>query len=453
MFGLMEQLSGYDSYTATVVSSRPSLMFSIPAPLMMDALEVSVPLLRLALQDLVHPGRAGHEPHRIPGAAPSAGQPGHLSAPQLAGTPGSSPTTIRITRREMAEQLHIHLRSLYRYLDDLKMDGLCSWCTGTSPSPGSRPICCGLLPGTVIKKGGRVCHEDSLRGLAEHRQGVSGAPFCTGRNTRSSVGFAQAAGGKGLNQTVALARAGAEVRHAGAVGADGGLLRQTLRQAGVDDSLLAESSLSTGHAIIQVDPKGQNSIIVTAGANGALERDYLSAMLNGCEAGDILLLQNETNELPWLLQEGRRRGLTVAFNPSPITPELLDYPLDCVDILILNEIEGAALSGENDPARIPAALRARYPRARVMLTLGGDGCVYEDDTQTVRQGIFPVTAVDTTAAGDTFCGYFLAWLAQGEPVAQALRAASAAAALAVSRPGAAPSIPQREEVLDFLRSH
>ena len=143
----------------------------------------------------------------------------------------------------------------------------------------------------------------------------------------------------------------------------------------------------------------------------------------------------------------------MAFNPSPITPELLDYPLDCVDILILNEIEGAALSGENDPARIPAAMRARYPRARVMLTLGGDGCVYEDDTQTVRQGIFPVTAVDTTAAGDTFCGYFLAWLAQGEPVAQALRAASAAAALAVSRPGAAPSIPQREEVLDFLRSH
>ena len=114
------------------------------------------------------------------------------------------------------------------------------------------------------------------------------------------------------------------VRHAGAVGADGGLLRQTLRQAGVDDSLLAESSLPTGHAIIQVDPKGQNSIIVTAGANGALERDYLSAMLNGCEAGDILLLQNETNELPWLLQEGRRRGLTVAFNPSPITPELLE---------------------------------------------------------------------------------------------------------------------------------
>ena len=277
--------------------------------------------------------------------------------------------------------------------------------------------------------------------------------FVQAGETLAAAGFAQAAGGKGLNQTVALARAGAEVRHAGAVGADGGLLRQTLRQAGVDDSLLAESSLPTGHAIIQVDPKGQNSIIVTAGANGALERDYLSAMLDGCEAGDILLLQNETNELPWLLQEGRRRGLTVAFNPSPITPELLDYPLAGGDILILDAIEGAALSGENDPARIPAALRARYPRARVMLTLGGDGCVYEDDTQTVRQGIFPVTAVDTTAAGDTFCGYFLAWLAQGEPVAQALRAASAAAALAVSRPGAAPSIPRREEVLDFLRSH
>lgn len=274
--------------------------------------------------------------------------------------------------------------------------------------------------------------------------------FVQAGETLACTGFSQAPGGKGLNQTIALARAGASVRHAGAVGADGELLRQTLRGAGVDDGLLAQSALPTGHAIIQVAPSGQNCILVTAGANGALERDYLSAMLDGCASGDILLLQNETNELPWLLREGRRRELTVAFNPSPVTPELAGYPLDCVDILILNEIEGAALSGEHDPARMPAALRARYPRARVMLTLGGDGCVYADGSQTVRQGIFPVQAVDTTAAGDTFTGYFLAWLAEERPVAEALRAASAAAALAVSRPGAAPSIPTRQEVLDFL---
>lgn len=279
------------------------------------------------------------------------------------------------------------------------------------------------------------------------------AHFVQAGETLSAAEFSLAPGGKGLNQTVALARAGAEVHHAGAVGPDGALLRDALRQAGVDDRLLAESPLPTGHAVIQVDPAGQNCILVCPSANGALEREYLSAMLDGCETGDILLVQNETNELPWLLREGRRRGLTVAFNPSPITPELPDYPLDCVDILILNEIEGAALSGENDPARIPAALRARYPRARVLLTLGGDGCVYQDETQTVRQGIFSVDAVDTTAAGDTFCGYFLAWLAGGEPVPAALRAASAAAALAVSRPGAVPSIPHRQEVLDFLQQH
>ncbi len=275
--------------------------------------------------------------------------------------------------------------------------------------------------------------------------------FARAGETLASTGFSQAAGGKGLNQTIALARAGASVRHAGAVGEDGGLLRQALRDAGVDDGLLAQSALPTGHAIIQVDPAGQNSIIVSAGANGALEREYLSAMLDGCAPGDILLVQNETNELPWLLREGRRRRLTVAFNPSPVTPDLPGYPLDYADILILNEIEGAALSGESDPARMPAALRARYPRARVMLTLGGDGCVYEDAGQTVRQGIFPVKTVDTTAAGDTFCGYFLAWLAEERPIAEALRAASAAAALAVSRPGAVPSIPTRREVLDLLR--
>lgn len=274
--------------------------------------------------------------------------------------------------------------------------------------------------------------------------------FVQAGETLACAGFSQAPGGKGLNQTVALARAGASVRHAGAVGEDGGLLRQTLRDAGVDDGLLAQSAQPTGHAIIQVDPSGQNCILVSAGANGTLERDYLAALLDGCEPGDILLAQNETNELPWLLREGRRRQLTVAFNPSPITPELPGYPLDCVDILILNEIEGAALSGESDPARMPAALRAAYPRARVMLTLGGDGCVYADQNETVRQGIFPVKAVDTTAAGDTFTGYFLAWLAEGKPVAQALRAASAAAALAVSRPGAVPSIPTRRQVLDFL---
>lgn len=274
--------------------------------------------------------------------------------------------------------------------------------------------------------------------------------FVQAGETLASTGFSQAAGGKGLNQTIALARAGARVRHAGAVGADGALLRQTLRQAGVDDGLLAESDQPTGHAIIQVDPAGQNCILVSAGANGALERGYLSAMLDGCEPGDLLLLQNETNELPWLLREGRRRGLTVAFNPSPVTPALGDYPLDCVDLLILNELEGEALSGESDPARIPAALRARYPRARVVLTLGGAGSVYEDGRQTLRQAIFPVRAVDTTAAGDTFTGYFLAWLAEGRPVADALRAASAAAALAVSRPGAAPSIPARQEVLELL---
>ena len=171
----------------------------------------------------------------------------------------------------------------------------------------------------------------------------------------------------------------------------------------------------------------------------------------GCAAGDWLLVQNETNGLEDLLRGAAERGVRIALNPSPITPDLAGLPLDLVDCFLLNEIEGAALSGAQRPQEVLDGLRARYPRAQIVLTLGENGVRYWDGKTVFAHPIFQVPVVDTTAAGDTFTGYFLAGLTEGLPAPDILRLASGAAALAVSRKGAAASIPTRKETESFLR--
>jgi ribokinase len=258
-------------------------------------------------------------------------------------------------------------------------------------------------------------------------------------------------GGKGLNQSVAAARAGAAVLHAGAVGQDGDFLLEPLSQAGVDVSRVLRLEGESGHAVIQVDPAGQNAILVFGGANRQLTGDYLSAMLELGEPGDLVLLQNETNAVEDIIRGARQKGLTVVLNPSPFPDRPLPYEL--VDCFLVNEIEGALLAGltvDADPETILAALAGRYPAATLVLTLGSRGALCRQKGQTLSQAAFPVPTVDTTAAGDTFTGYFLAGLCRREGLPQCLREAAAAAALAVSRPGAAPSIPTRTEVEAFL---
>ena len=207
----------------------------------------------------------------------------------------------------------------------------------------------------------------------------------------------------------------------------------------------------SGHAIIQVDAAGQNAILLYPGTNHALTREDIAAALAGCAAGDWLLVQNETNGLEDLLRGAAERGVRIALNPSPITPDLAGLPLDLVDCFLLNEIEGAALSGAQRPQEVLDGLRARYPRAQIVLTLGENGVRYWDGKTVFAHPIFQVPVVDTTAAGDTFTGYFLAGLTEGLPAPDILRLASGAAALAVSRKGAAASIPTREETESFLR--
>lgn len=253
-------------------------------------------------------------------------------------------------------------------------------------------------------------------------------------------------GGKGLNQSVALARAGAQVYHAGNIGADGALLTATLESAGVHTELVRVLDVSTGHAVIQVDKAGENAILLFAGANRCVTEAQIDAVLEQFDSGDYLVLQNEINLVDRIMEKASRKGMRIVLNPSPMDDKILRLPLDKVDIFLLNEIEGAAITGEQEPERILNALRNRFPDAEVVLTLGSKGSVYMREAQRIHQNIFRVKAVDTTAAGDTFTGFFIGSLIRNLSPAQALTVAAKASAIAVSRPGAAPSIPTWDEV-------
>ena len=269
--------------------------------------------------------------------------------------------------------------------------------------------------------------------------------------TISSAALNTFSGGKGLNQSVALSRAGAQTYHGGCIGKDGQVLLDGLRAAGADVSFVRVlKSCRTGHAIIQVDPSGQNCILLFGGANQAVTDVQIEETLSRFGAGDFLLLQNEINGLEQLMEKAAEKGIRIAFNPSPIDGKISQLPLEKVEFFLLNEIEGAALGGGNRPEEILEGLKKRYPKAKIVLTLGKEGALYFDGEKTFFQPIFPVKVMDTTAAGDTFTGYFLEAVSRGLPGDVCLKRAAAASAIAVSRKGASPSIPDGAEVDVFL---
>lgn len=268
--------------------------------------------------------------------------------------------------------------------------------------------------------------------------------------TISSAALDVIPGGKGLNQSIALAKAGACVCHAGRVGTEGEFLLDWCRQHGVNtDYVKIDSDTKTGHAIIQVDQKGQNSIVLFGGSNQKQTKEQIDEVLANFEEGDVLLLQNETNLVPYLIEEGHKKGMLVVLNPSPMNEKIFECDLNKVSLFLLNEVEGEQLTGSSDENEICDLLKAKYPKAKFVLTLGSKGAYYFDQDTKVFQEAFKVNVVDTTAAGDTFTGYFIANLMEEETIEVCMSRAAKAAAIAVTRKGASVSIPEKRGVLEW----
>ena len=277
--------------------------------------------------------------------------------------------------------------------------------------------------------------------------------FCRAGETIHTKSYTQNAGGKGLNQSIAVSRSGQKVHHAGLLGPEGTRLAELLSGSGVDLRYLKHTDVPQGHAVIQVQPDGQNCIFLYGGSNQAVTPQEIDEVLMQLNAGDYLLLQNEIANLTYLLRAAARRGLRVVLNASPISDELLNADLSGVDWLVVNEIECAAMAGCGDAQAGYETLKQRYPSLGILLTLGSEGSVSWKDGTEVRQCAYPVKAVDTTGAGDTFMGYFVGCLAQGMERQTAMQYASMASAISVTRPGAAASIPLMDEVRAAVQKH
>jgi len=268
--------------------------------------------------------------------------------------------------------------------------------------------------------------------------------------TLSSTGRNIFIGGKGLNQSIAMARAGLTVFHAGKIGVDGKILLDTLKDDNVNVSLIKTEDALSGHTIIQVDENGQNSIILFKGTNYMMTSEYVDEVLAQFGEEDVLVLQNEINLLDEIINKAAARGMKIVLNPSPFENKLLDYSLEKVSIFMINEVEGQQISGisSENPNGILDWFASHYPASDVVLTLGAAGAWYMKNDLRIFQEAIKTRVVDTTSAGDTFSGYFLAGLAAGMSPAEALAQASKAAAITVSRPGASPSIPRIAEILN-----
>ncbi|MCU7555566.1 ribokinase [Alteromonas sp. ASW11-19] len=271
--------------------------------------------------------------------------------------------------------------------------------------------------------------------------------------TLASTQYQQLLGGKGANQSIALALAGAEVRHVGSIHEGDAAFKQFLIKKGVDCRGVKCHDTPSGHAIIQVTPSGENAIVLFGGANQTLTADSVRRGLDDTTPSDWVLTQNETSSIAEVLSQAKEKQLKVAFNPAPMSDSVKELPLDCVDLLIVNETEAAAITGESELDSILQAFREHWQHAEVIITLGKAGVIMLRDQETIQVDAFRVEASDTTAAGDTFIGYFLSAYSNKTDARQALTRGCAASAIAVTREGAAQSIPSQQEVDRFLAEH
>ncbi len=273
--------------------------------------------------------------------------------------------------------------------------------------------------------------------------------FVRAGETKKSTKLDFFAGGKGLNQSLAIAKAGGNVFHAGLIGEDGNFLKEKLAQNKVNVDFIKTIDSPTGHAIIQVNQAGENCILLDAGANDKIDKSFIDEVLSNFEKDDFLVLQNEISNLSYLIDEAYKKGMQIILNPSPINEDLLNLDLEKISYLLVNEIEGQALTGESDFEEILNKFNLKYPNLRLVLTLGSKGSIFNYKKLRIHQNPYKVTAVDTTAAGDTFTGYFIANIAKEKDINEILDISSKASAICVTRKGASDSVPTREEVINF----
>ena len=278
--------------------------------------------------------------------------------------------------------------------------------------------------------------------------------FVMPKETTSSLSYSRGFGGKGLNQSIALAKSGLDVYHAGRVGFDGQPFIDYLQEYGVKvDYLKKDEETATGHAIIQVS-HSENCIILYGGANQLIDEAQIDEVLTHFEKGDLLLIQNEISSLTYLITKAHEKGLRIAFNTAPMDEKVFSYPLDLIDIFVVNEVEGKGLANvsSNRVEDVIAGLQKAYSSKEIILTVGSLGSYYICGETVIHQSAYRVDAVDTTAAGDTFTGFYLASILRGETVSNALRIAAKASSITVTKEGAAKSIPTLEQVLESMKN-
>ncbi len=252
-------------------------------------------------------------------------------------------------------------------------------------------------------------------------------------------------GGKGANQSIAIAKSGGTVRHIGAVGQDSDWALSQLNMAGVPLDNVTRVQGPTGHAVITVDDEGENQILICGGANHTLNLMQIEVALKGCTGlGHWVLLQNETNLTAEIVRQAKAHGFRVAYSAAPFVANQTLPLLEHIDLLAVNAVEAAALC---EAMRVP--LEA-LPVPNILVTRGSEGAAYYVDGEVIEQPAFRVEPTDTTGAGDTFLGAFLAHLTTGNEANAALRFASAASAIQITRPGAADAIPDLSEIERFL---
>lgn len=267
-----------------------------------------------------------------------------------------------------------------------------------------------------------------------------------GGETIDSISFSESVGGKGLNQSIAVAKAGGNIMHAGCVGKDGEILLQALKDNNVDTSLIKTVETASGQAIIQVDKHGQNCIILFHGANYEVDKAYIDGVMQDFAQGDILILQNEISNIDYIIEVAKAKQMKIYLNPSPINENLNKYNMQAIDGVFVNEHEGAYLADKEKVEDILDSLASKYPELEIILTFGDKGAYYRHKDINIFQPAYKVDAVDTTAAGDTFTGYFIALRQQGKSIEESLQKASKASSITVSRKGASISIPKIAEV-------